>query len=96
MKNEEDQIAKNNVSKLIRGEFDFNPKKILNKILIFDTKKLDEEIIMDIIIDVLNDKTNDGFYVEHPVGSNYFTLKQENGRQKINTKSKKYIYKPKS
>ena len=35
---------------------------------------------MDIIIDVLNDKTNDGFYVEHPVGSNYFTLKQENGR----------------
>ena len=68
MKNEEDQIAKNNVSKLIRGEFDFNPKKILNKILIFDTKKLDEEIIMDIIIDVLNDKTNDGFYVEHPVG----------------------------
>ena len=96
MKNEEDQIAKNNVSKLIRGEFDFNPKKILNKILIFDTKKLDEEIIMDIIIDVLNDKTNDGFYVEHPVGSNYFTLKQENGRQKINTKSKKYICKPKS
>ena len=79
MKNEEDQIAKNNVSKLIRGEFDFNPKKILNKI-IFDTKKLDGEITMDMIIDVLNDETNDGFYVEHPVGSNYFALKQESGR----------------
>ena len=35
---------------------------------------------MDMIIDALNDKTNDEFYVEHPVGSNYFTLKQEVGR----------------
>ena len=55
-------------------------KKRLNKTLITDTKKIDEEIIMDMIIDALNDKTNDEFYVEHPVGSNYFTLKQEDGR----------------
>ena len=32
------------------------------------------------IIDALNDKTNDEFHVEHPVGSNYFTLKWEDGR----------------
>ena len=27
---------------------------------------------MDSIIDALSDKTNDEFYIEHPVGSNYF------------------------
>ena len=66
---------------MMRGEFDFNPKKTqLNKTLIFDTKKIDDEIVMDMIIDALNDKTNDEFYIEHPVGSNYFTLEQEDGR----------------
>ena len=32
------------------------------------------------IIDALNDKTYDEFYIEHPVGSNYFTLKRGDGR----------------
>ena len=64
----------------MRGEFNFSPKKILNKTLIFDTTKIDEEIIMDKIIEALNDKTNDEFYIEHPPGSNYFTLKREDGR----------------
>ena len=30
--------------------------------------------------DALNDKANDKFYNEHPVGSNFFTLKREDGR----------------
>ena len=55
-------------------------KTQLNKTLIFDIKKIDDEIVMDMIIDALNDKTNDEFFIEHPVGSNYFTLKQEDGR----------------
>ena len=55
-------------------------KTQINKTLIFDTKKIDDEIVMDMIIDALNDKTNDEFFIEHPVGSNYFTLKQEDGR----------------
>ena len=67
LKNIEDQVARDNVSKLMRGEFDCNPKKILNKTLMFDTNKIDEEIIMDMMIDALNDKTNDEFYIEHPV-----------------------------
>ena len=80
MKNKEDLIARDNVSKLMRGEFDLNPKKQQpNKTPISDTKKIDEEIIMGMIIDALNDKTNDEFYVEHSVGSNYFTLKLEDG-----------------
>ena len=32
------------------------------------------------IIDALNNKKHDEFHVEHPVGSNYFTLKRENAR----------------
>ena len=74
------QISRENVSKLMRVEFDFNPKKILNKTLIFDTTKINEEIIMDKITEALNDKTNNEFYIEHPFGSNYFTLKREDGR----------------
>ena len=46
----------------------------------FDTSKINEEIIMGKIIEALNDKTNDEFYIEHPPGSNYFTLKREDGR----------------
>ena len=53
MKNKDDQIARDNLSKLMRGEFDFDPKKILNKTLIFDNKKVDQKIIMDMIIEVL-------------------------------------------
>ena len=80
MKNKEDLIVRDNVSKLMRGEFDLNPKKQQpNKTPISDTKKIDEEIIMGMIIDALNDKTNDEFYVEHSLDSNYFTLKLEDG-----------------
>ena len=43
MKNQEGQLSRGNVSKLMRAEFDFNPKKILNKTLIFDSTKINEE-----------------------------------------------------
>ena len=35
---------------------------------------------MDLIIDAPNDKKNDKFHVEHPAGSNYFTLKRDDAR----------------
>ena len=53
MKNKEGQIARDNVSALMNGKFSFGPKKILNKTLLFDTKKIDEEIIMDRIIEAV-------------------------------------------
>ena len=80
MKNKEGEIARDNISKLMRGEFNFDPKEILNKTLLFDTKKLDEEIIMDKIIETLKHPMNDEFYIEHPVGSNAFTLKRKDER----------------
>ena len=66
MKNNELQIARDNVSALMSGKFSFEPKQILNKKLLFDTKKIDENIIMDEIIEVLP-PANDEFYIEHPV-----------------------------
>ena len=41
-------------------------KKVLNKTLLFDTKKIDEEIIMDRIIQALP-ADNDEFYIEHSI-----------------------------
>ena len=47
----------------------FDPKKILNKTLLFDATKIDEGIVIDMIIRALP-TDNDDFYFEHPIGSN--------------------------
>ena len=80
--NKEIQAANENSMNLLLGNFDFDPKEILNKRLIFDTSVLDEEIITDRIIDALNDPylENDKYWIEHKPGTNYFTLRLENGR----------------
>ena len=44
---------------LVLGEFNFDPKEILNKKVIFDTTITDEEIITDRLIDAINDPFND-------------------------------------
>ena len=74
------KIAADNANRLMLGEFDFDPKKIQNKTLIIDISKIDEKIIGDKITDVLNDKNNDEFYIEHSPGTNYFILRRENRR----------------
>ena len=79
MKNREQQIARENVSALMNGKFSFDSTKILNSTLLFDNKKIDQEIIMDRIIQALP-ADNDEFYIEHPIGSNSFTVKREDGR----------------
>lgn len=78
MGQEKGQIARDNVSKLMRGEFNFS--KNINKTLLFDTSKINEEVIMDKIFKSLNDPLNDEYYIEHPDGTNAFTLKPKSGR----------------
>lgn len=78
MGQEKGQIARDNVSKLMRGEFNFSKK--INKTLLFDTSKINEEVIMDKIFKSLNDPLNDEYYIEHPDGTNAFTLKPKSGR----------------
>ena len=62
------------------GEFNFDPKRILNKTLIFDTSIIVEEIIIDRIIDAINDPFSDKYWIEHKPGINHFTLRLEDGR----------------
>ena len=69
-----------NTRNLMIGEFNFDPKEILNKTLIFDTSVLDEEVIIDRIIDAINDTFNDKYWIEHKPGTNYFTLRLEDGK----------------
>ena len=78
------QIKKSvdNTSLMMAGEFNFSPKTMLNKRLIFDTTIVDKETIMDKIIEGLNDTylDNDKYWIEHEPGSNYFTLRLEDGK----------------
>ena len=48
---------------LVLGEFNFDPKEILNKKVIFDTTITDEEIITDRLIDAINDLFNDKYWI---------------------------------
>ena len=79
MKNKELQIARENVFALMEGKFSFLPEKILNKTILFNVSRVDEEIIMDKIIKNLP-STNDEFYIIHEPGTNSFSLRHEDGK----------------
>ena len=76
------QTSLHNTSLLMLGEFNYSPKQILNKKLIFDTTIIDEETIMDKIIEALDDLSleNDKYWIPHEPGSNFFMLRLEDGR----------------
>ena len=80
--NDQIEASINNSSLLMDGEFNFSPKKILNKRLIFDISMVNEETIMEKIIEGLDDPylKNDKYWIEHEPGSNYVTLRLEDGR----------------
>ena len=80
--NDQIEAAINNSSMLMDGEFNFSHQKILNKKLIFDISMVNEETIIDKIIEGLDDPylENDNYWIKHEPGSNYFTLRLEDGR----------------
>ena len=45
-------MAKNKLKLLLSGKFDFDPEEILDKSLLFDLKKTNEEKIFDSIFDI--------------------------------------------
>ena len=51
------------------GNFNFDPKTILNKRLIIDTTIINEEIIIDKIIEAINDPYNEKYWIEHRPGT---------------------------
>ena len=79
--NRKTKAANENTRNLMIGEFNFNPKEILNKTLIFDTS-------IDRIIDAVNYPFNDKYRIEYKPGANYFTLRLEDGKYKSTERSK--------
>ena len=53
MKNKELHIARDNVSAVMEGKFSFSPEKLLNKTIILDVSRVDEEKVMEKIIENL-------------------------------------------
>ena len=78
--NEQIRAADENTENLLFGEFNFDPKQILNRRLILDTKVVDEEIKIDRITDAINNTYNHDYWIEHKPGTNLFTLGLESGR----------------
>ena len=73
----EQKMAENNSTFLLSGRFDFDPKEILDKSLLFDLKKkLSGEKIFDLIIEKILDK-NDIYHIEHREGTNTFRIRKD-------------------
>ena len=91
--NDQIEASINNSSVLMDDEFNFSPQKILNKKSIFAISIIDEGTIMDKIIEDLNDAyvQNVKYWVEHELGSNFFMLRSEDGRQKILKRARNFV-----
>ena len=61
---------------LLSGKFDFDPEEILDKSLLFDSKKASEEIIYDFILEKIPDKNNI-YYTEHSGVTNAFRIRKD-------------------
>ena len=72
------KIARENVSALMRGKFVFDPEDFLNKTVLFDTSKIDEEKIIDRILENIPGD-NDDVYLIHEPDTNTFSLRREDG-----------------
>ena len=80
LKEKELQIARNNVLVLMRKKIDFTAKKLLNKILLFDSSRVNEELIMDKTIENLPGETMNSISYASEPGTNSFSLRREGGQ----------------
>ena len=61
---------------LLSGKFDFDPEEVLDKSLLFDSKKASEEIIFDFILEKIPDKNNI-YNTEHSGVTNAFRIRKD-------------------
>ena len=61
---------------LLSGKFDFDPEEVLDKSLLFDSKKASEEIIFDFILEKIPDKNNI-YNTEHSGVTNEFRIRKD-------------------
>ena len=83
MKNKELRIARDNVLAFMSWKFSFSPEKVLNKTILFDVGRVDEEKIMEKIIENLP-STSDDFYNIHEWGTNSYSLRSKDRKQTEN------------
>ena len=74
------KLQKKNTQNLILGEFNFDPKQLLNKRLIFDTSIIEKDIIIDRIINAIANSYDNKYWMEHKPGAKCFTIRLENER----------------
>ena len=91
LKDKELQVARNNVSALMEEKFSFLPEKFLNKTVLFDVSKNNEEKIIDKVIENLL-VDNDELYIVHEPGTNAFSLRREDGKLSKNIARDKKVY----
>ena len=63
----------------MEGKFVFSRKKILKKTLLFDTSRVNEELIMDKIIENLPGGNNE-LYIVHKPSRNSFSIRRKDGQ----------------
>ena len=61
---------------LLSGKFDFDPKEMLDKLLLFDLKETSEEKIFDSLLERILDKIGI-YYIEHREGRNAFRIRKD-------------------
>ena len=61
---------------LLSGKFDFDPKEMLDKLLLFDLKETSEEKIFDPLLERILDK-NGIYYIEDREGRNAFRIRKD-------------------
>ena len=61
---------------LLSGKFDFDPEEVLDKSLLFDSKKASEEKKFDSILEKIPDKNNI-YYTEHSGVTNAFRIRKD-------------------
>ena len=88
MENKELQIAMDNISALMEGKFSFDPKKILNKTILFDTSRVDEELIMDRIIESLCSDNDELYIINEPETNSFSVRRKMENKEKVLQKAK--------
>ena len=61
---------------LLSGKFGFDPKEMLDKLLLFDLKETSEEKIFDSLLERILDKIGI-YYIEHRDGRNAFRIRKD-------------------
>ena len=66
---------------LLSGKVDFDPKEMLDKLLLFDLKETSEEKIFDSLLERILDKIGI-YYIEHREGRNAFRIRKDSKQAK--------------